>query len=62
MRPQSKGQTERVNCTLLGLLKKMAHNITLDWDNKLPYVLMAYRSTSHNTTDETPNKLMLEEK
>jgi transposase InsO family protein len=59
MHPQSNGQTERMNRTLLGLLKKMARDDPLDWDNKLPFVMMAYRSTPHSTTDETPNKLML---
>jgi transposase InsO family protein len=59
MHPKGNGQTERMNRTLLGLLKTMARDDPLDWDNKLPFVMMAYRSTPHSTTDETPNKLML---
>ncbi|CAC5368129.1 unnamed protein product [Mytilus coruscus] len=30
-----------------------------DWDKKLPYVMMAYRSTEHETTGMSPNMLML---
>ena len=29
-----------------------------DWDEHLPYVMMAYRSTEHETTGMTPNMLM----
>jgi hypothetical protein len=30
-----------------------------DWDVHLSYVMMAYRSTKHETTGCTPNSLML---
>lgn len=30
-----------------------------DWDLQLPYVMMAYRSSEHDTTGLTPNQMML---
>ncbi len=57
--PQSDGQTERLNRTILDLLAKTAADNPFEWDNKLPYAMAAYRSTPHTTTDETPNRLML---
>jgi hypothetical protein len=30
-----------------------------DWDRQLPYVMMAYRTTAHETTGFSPNMLML---
>ena len=30
-----------------------------DWDVLLPYAMAAYRSFAHDTTDKTPNRLML---
>jgi transposase InsO family protein len=58
-RPQSDGQTERMNRGLLQLLAKAAVDDPNKWDEKLPYVLAAYRSTPHASTGETPNRLML---
>jgi hypothetical protein len=58
-RPESDGQTERMNRGLLELLSKAAADDPNNWDTKLPYVLSAYRSTPHATTGETPNRLML---
>ena len=59
LHPQSNGQTERLNRTLLDLLAKLAAENPSEWDVKLPYAISAYRSTPHNTTGETPNRLML---
>ena len=59
LHPQSDGQTERLNRTLLDLLSKLAIDSPADWDTKLPFALAAYRSTPHSTTGETPNRLML---
>lgn len=58
-RPQSDGQTERANRTLLELLAKAAADDPQQWDIKLPYVLASLRSTPSATTGETPNRLML---
>ena len=59
LHPQSDGQTERLNRTLLDLLAKLAVDEPQKWDEKLAFAMMAYRSTPHSTTGETPNRLML---
>ncbi len=59
LHPQSDGQCERFNRTLLDLLAKLAVEHPEDWDLKLPFAMSAYRSTCHTTTGETPNRLML---
>jgi len=58
-RPESDGQTERANRSIIDLLAKSAINAPEDWDLRVPFVLAAYRSTPHSTTGETPNRLML---
>ncbi|CAC5367719.1 unnamed protein product [Mytilus coruscus] len=58
-RPQSDGLIERFNRTLKQLLRMFSHENPTDWDDHLPYVLMAYRATEQNSTKCTPNLLML---
>ena len=59
-RPQSDGQVERFNRTLLQMLRTLVREAQDDWDDLLPYVTMAYRSTVHESTGCSPNLLMLE--
>ena len=59
LHPQSDGQTERANRTLLDLLAKLVKENESSWDEQLPYALVAYRSSVHRVTEETPNRLML---
>lgn len=40
---------------MLSLLVNESRN---DWDDHLPYVLMAYRATTHDSTHCSPNLLM----
>ena len=56
--PQSDGQVERFNRTLLAMLAKVCDDSPEDWDDHLPYVLSAYRSTVHESTKCSPNMLM----
>ncbi|KAK9525318.1 hypothetical protein VZT92_015149 [Zoarces viviparus] len=56
--PQSSGQVERANRTIIGMLKKYVNNSGKDWDVKLPLVLMAIRSTPHRSTGITPYEMM----
>ena len=58
-RPNSDGQVERFNRTLQQMLKTLVSEARDDWDDLLPYVTMAYRSTPHESTGCTPNILML---
>ena len=53
-RPQSDGQVERANRTILGMLSAFTSDNPNNWDKHLPYVMMAYRSSRHETTGCTP--------
>ena len=59
LHPQSDGQTERMNRTLLDILAKLTQEHDKEWDVMLPFAMAAYRSSVHSTTEETPNRLML---
>jgi len=57
--PRSDGQTERMNRTILAMLRATAHDNPEDWTSKIPSVLAAYRMTPHKVTGVTPNMAML---
>lgn len=57
--PKSDGMVERFNKTLATMLTAYVSDHQTDWDKHLPYVLMAYRSSVHESTGYTPNMLML---
>ena len=57
-RPQFDGLVERYNRTLKLMLKSFTESEKSDWDEHLPYVMMAYRATTHESTKFTPNLLM----
>src|SRR5258705_12181046 len=48
---------ERMNRTLSQLLRTQISPDRLDWDVKLPFVLMAYRTTLHDSTSTSPFQL-----
>lgn len=52
--PQTNGLTERFNHTLVTMLTHYTGQNQNDWDEFLPYVLLAYRTTPHHTTKQTP--------
>ena len=59
--PKSDGMVERYNRTLLAIVSLMLDPIKnqTDWDEQLPFVGFAYRSSRHESTGETPNMMML---
>jgi len=57
--PQSDGQTERMNRTLLQMLRCTADENPENWPHRLPTVMAAYRMTVHRVTGVTPNMAML---
>ena len=59
LHPQSDGQTERANKTILELLAKLVASRKEEWDLSLPIALSLYRSSVHSVTSEAPNRLML---
>ena len=56
--PQSDGMVERFYRTLCAMLSTFVNDNHTNWDTIIPYVLMAYRSGDHKTTDMSPNMLM----
>ena len=57
-RPQSDGQVERFNRSLLNMLSAFVTDRANDWDEHLPYVMMAYRSSKHTSTGCTPYSMI----
>ena len=55
--PQANGEVERQNRSLLKVMR-IAQAEKKDWRRELLKFLMAYRSTPHNTTGESPAKLL----
>ena len=59
LHPQSDGQVERFNRTLVEMLRGKIKEDQKDWDLQLPACMMAYRSAVHESTGVSPNLLML---
>ena len=57
-RPQANGKIERFNRTLIQMLRKCMDDNPGSWEEHIPSVLMAYRSTPSKTTGFTPHKLV----
>ncbi len=56
--PQTNGLTERVNQTLVRILRKIVIDSKRDWDRKLTAALWAYRTTYKVSTRTTPFSLV----
>lgn len=52
--PQTNGQTERYNQTLVNSLTKYINDEQTDWDQHIDPVLLAYRTSVQKSTKETP--------
>ena len=52
--PQGDGLVERMNRSLLDMLSKSANSNGSDWDERLPFVLFAYRASIQESTRESP--------
>lgn len=57
-RPQSDGMVERFNRTLLNMLSHWTGEHQRNWDAKLPQVMLAYRTSRHDSTRYTPFNMM----
>ena len=58
-RPQTDGLVERQNRTLLEMLAKYTSRQYSDWDDHLPFMVMAYNTSIHDSTGCTPFSLSL---
>jgi hypothetical protein len=56
--PSSNGQVERMNRSIKDMLYHYLSDRQDDWNLHLPLVMMAYRSTPHESTKFSPNLLM----
>ena len=56
--PQSSGLVEKLNGTIESMLSKFVSKNQRDWDKFLPYLMLAYRSSIHDTLGESPNFMM----
>ena len=52
--PQTDGLVERYNRILTAMLSKTVQKTGQDWDERLPYVLFAYRASEQQSTLESP--------
>ena len=57
-RPQSNAVVERMNRTLQSMLAKCVNDEQSTWSQHLPYVMMAYRTSVHESTGYTPHFLV----
>ena len=57
--PKSDGMIERANRTVIQMLTTLVNEARNAWNERLPYVMMAYWALVHESTGLTPNKLML---
>ena len=57
--PQNAGMVERFNRTLAIMLTMYCESKQNTWDENLPYVMLAYRSSVHDSTGFSPNMMML---
>ena len=56
--PQSDGLVERFNKTLEDMISKYIIVDQRSWDSSLQLLLMAYRTSEHESTGYTPNRMM----
>ena len=59
--PQSDGMVERFNRTCQQMIKAFINENRDDWDDHLPLLLMAYRSSPQESTGMSPNLMMFGE-
>ena len=58
-KPSTNGVVERFHRTLNSMLGKVVSESQQDWDERLPFVMAAYRASPHSSTGYSPNRLFL---
>ncbi|GFY31601.1 retrovirus-related Pol polyprotein from transposon 412 [Trichonephila clavipes] len=59
LHPQSDSMLERFNRTILNSLSLLVSSNQQDWDKKLPFFLLAYRSAAYETTSYSISQMFL---
>ena len=57
-RPQSDGMVERANRSIQNMIASYISDKQNDWDEHIPLLMMAYRSSVHETTGISPAMMM----
>ena len=57
-RPQSDGMVERANRSIQNMIASYISDSQDDWDEHIPLLMMAYRSSVHETTGVSPAMMM----
>ena len=57
-RPQANGICERLNGTLVQIIRKLAAHYNLDWDLVVPNAIFAYNLSYHLVTNNSPFQLL----
>ena len=60
LHPQSNAMIERMNKSLQNMSEKCINEEKSNWSQQLPYVMMAYRSSVHESTGYTPQFLVFD--
>ncbi|GFV41341.1 retrovirus-related Pol polyprotein from transposon 412 [Trichonephila clavipes] len=58
LHPESEGMVERFNRTILNSISLLVPSNQQNWDKKLPFFLLAYRSVVHETTSYSPSQIL----
>ena len=58
-KPSTNSAIERFHRSMNSMLGKVVKDSQTDWDERLPYVLAAYRASRHDSTGYSPNALTL---
>jgi ribosomal protein L21E len=56
--PETNGLTERLNKTIEDMLSKYISHHQRDWDQWLPVLLLAHRTSIHDSTNQSPYQMM----
>ena len=59
-RPQSDGMVERANRTIQNLIASYISDKQDDWDEHIPLLMLAYRSSFHETTGVSPAAMVFD--
>lgn len=56
--PEINGLIEKINGSLKNMSKTYVHDLSIDWDDKLPYFLFAYKEVPQESTGFSSFELM----